>query len=98
MNYYLIDMILIIHFICEIIFQTGWVAVDPESELEERAHVYREQTQNGGFYCSVTLTLVDIENNKNSFHRIQMLESNDSHNKKYVNHVEFKCKSISNFI
>lgn len=41
--------------------------VDPESGLDEEVHVYTDY--------SVNLGLVDIENNKNSYYRMQLLES-----------------------
>lgn len=51
--------------------------VDPECGLEENAHVYSAMINNGKVYYSVILGLVDIERNKNSFYRMQLLESND---------------------
>ncbi|XP_055300035.1 poly [ADP-ribose] polymerase-like [Sitodiplosis mosellana] len=51
-------------------------AVDPESGLEDDAHVYSEIINGKRMEFSVILGLVDIENDKNSYYRIQMLESN----------------------
>lgn len=52
-------------------------AVDPECGLEDNAHVYSQNGNNGRLVrYSVILGLVDIENDKNSYYRIQLLESN----------------------
>lgn len=51
--------------------------VDLECGLEENAHVYSATVNNAKVYYSVILGLVDIERNKNSFYRMQLLESND---------------------
>ena len=46
-------------------------AIDPQSGLQDIAHVYR---QDGVLYSSV-LSYTDIQKNKNSFYKIQVLES-----------------------
>lgn len=46
-------------------------AVDPESGLDDVAHVYKE---NNVLYTS-TLGLTDIQRNKNSFYKLQVLQS-----------------------
>lgn len=48
-------------------------AVDPGSDLSDEAHVYQ---RDGILYNSV-LALVDILKNKNSYHKIQVLQSDD---------------------
>lgn len=52
-------------------------AVDPECGLDENAHVYSATLKNKKIYYSVILGLVDIEHNKNSYFRMQLLQSND---------------------
>lgn len=52
-------------------------AVDPECGLDENAHVYSAFLNKGKVYFSVILGLVDIEHNKNSYYRMQLLQSND---------------------
>ena len=52
--------------------------VDPESGLKETTHVYCEETNGKQIKYMVVLGLVDIELNKNSYFRMQLLESNDS--------------------
>lgn len=55
------------------------MALDAECELEN-VHVYYgitdECTQQYGFFVA-SMTLVDISNKKNSYCRIQLLESDD---------------------
>lgn len=50
--------------------------VDPECGLEDEAHVYSEIINGKRMEFSVVLSFVDIENNRNSYYRLQMLESN----------------------
>lgn len=52
-------------------------AVDPECGLEDNAHVYSKDMNGRRVKFSVILGLVDIENDKNSYYRIQLLESNE---------------------
>ncbi|XP_031638339.1 poly [ADP-ribose] polymerase-like [Contarinia nasturtii] len=52
-------------------------AVDPECGLDEIAHVYCCATNRGELEYSAVLGLVDIENNRNSYYRMQLLESNE---------------------
>lgn len=52
-------------------------AVDPECGLDENAHVYSTTMNGKKVYYSVILGLVDIEHNKNSYYRMQLLQSND---------------------
>lgn len=52
-------------------------AVDPECGLDENAHVFSATLNDEKVYYSVILGLVDIEHNKNSYFRMQLLESND---------------------
>lgn len=47
--------------------------VDPKVKLQNSTHVYVEC----GIVYSVDLVLVDIIQNKNSYHKLQILESND---------------------
>lgn len=44
--------------------------VDPDSKLEKVAHVYGVDLK----YCAI-LAMVDISTNKNSYYKIQLLES-----------------------
>lgn len=46
-------------------------AIDPDSGLQDVAHVYR---QDGTLYTS-TLSFTDIQKNKNSYYKLQVLES-----------------------
>lgn len=55
------------------------VAVDPLSGLEDVAHVYRE----GEDIFNAALSLSDVQSGKNSFYKIQLLESNTAQSKKY---------------
>lgn len=52
-------------------------AVDPDCGLEDNAHVYSQLMNKRCVKFSVILGLVDIENDKNSYYRIQLLESNN---------------------
>lgn len=54
-------------------------AVDPESGLQDVAHVYLDKSYKYG----VVLGLTDIQRNKNSYYKLQLLES-DSMNKYWV--------------
>lgn len=54
------------------------LAVDPDSQLEGIAHVYRNKND----IYSAVLSLVDIQSGKNSYYKMQILESDDK--KKYV--------------
>lgn len=58
-------------------FITDGCAVDPECGLEDNAHVYSQMINTRRVYFNVVLGLCDIENDKNSYYRIQLLESND---------------------
>lgn len=50
-------------------------AVDPESKMQDVAHIYRK---NDVVYNSA-LTYIDIMENKNSFYKLQVLESDDGY-------------------
>lgn len=52
-------------------------AVDPECGLDENAHVYSATINKKKVCYSVILGLVDIGRNKNSYFRMQLLQSND---------------------
>lgn len=52
----------------------GGIAVDPDSNLEDVAHVLKD---NGNVYNSV-LGITDLDANKNSFYKLQVLESDKS--------------------
>lgn len=52
--------------------------VDPESGLKEIAHVYCGELNGKRIRYMVVSALVDIQCNKNSYFRMQLLESNDS--------------------
>lgn len=47
-------------------------AVDPDSGLEDTAHVYRDH-ENNVYNCVLSLT--DLQSGKNSFYKLQILES-----------------------
>lgn len=51
--------------------------VDPECGLDENSNVYSENLCGRLVHFSVALGLVDIENNKNSYHRMQLLQSKE---------------------
>lgn len=53
-------------------------ALDPESGLEDCAHVYRDGVT-GKLYTTV-LNLIDITKNKNSYYKMQVLESDKGRN------------------
>lgn len=53
------------------------LAVDPDSGLEDVAHVYVSKNKDK---YNVVLGITDIQNNKNSFYKLQLLES-DNKNK-----------------
>jgi predicted DNA-binding WGR domain protein len=55
----------------------GGTAVDPDSGLEDKAHVYTES----GTKYTVVLSKTDIQTNKNSYYKLQLLESDKG--KKY---------------
>lgn len=55
------------------------LAVDPQSGLESEAHVYVD----GKDKYSVVLAITDVQRNKNSFYKIQLLQS-DSKNRYWV--------------
>lgn len=54
----------------------GGGAVDPECGLGDNVHVYSEKVNGKNVYYSVILSFVDIYFNKNSYYRLQLLESN----------------------
>lgn len=51
--------------------------VDADSGLQDEAHIYCCDRNGKQVKYIVVLGLVDIQNNKNSFHRMQLLEGND---------------------
>lgn len=53
------------------------VAVDAECGLDENAFVYSERINNRIVYYHVILGLVDIDTNRNSYHRMQLLQSKE---------------------
>lgn len=58
-------------------FKLDGGVVDPESGLEENAKVFSIEFNKEKLFYSVILGFVDIEHNKNSYYRMQLLESND---------------------
>ena len=52
--------------------------VDPECGLNESVHVYSSIINDRQMYYSVVLGLVYNEQNKNSYHRMQLLQSNEN--------------------
>lgn len=63
----------------------GGAAVDPDSGLENSAHVLE---QSGKMY-SATLGLVDIVRGTNSYYKLQLLE--DDVQKRLEEHMKFRC-------
>lgn len=61
--------------VTKVTLKEGWV-VDPASKLDKHAHVYREKEI---LYSSV-LGLTDIERNKNSYFKLQVLQSDTALN------------------
>lgn len=51
--------------------------VDAESGLQAESHIYCGELDGKQFKYMVVLSLVDIQSNKNSYHRMQLLEAND---------------------
>lgn len=51
--------------------------VDPECGLEDNARVYCQKQQGREIKYSVNLVLVNIEDDKNSYYRMQLLQSNE---------------------
>eukprot|EP00061_Rhincodon_typus_P010820 g35391.t1 len=51
----------------------GGAAVDPDSGLEDSAHVFEQ----GGRILSATLGLVDISRSQNSYYKLQLLEDDN---------------------
>lgn len=47
------------------------IAIEPSSGLEDVAHVYTS----GGTVFNAVLSLADVQENKNSFYKLQLLES-----------------------
>jgi poly [ADP-ribose] polymerase 1 len=60
----------------------GGLAVDPDSGLEDEAHVLRESDSSKDPF-SVVLSMVDITRGKNSFYKLQLLE-NDKSSRWYI--------------
>uniref|UniRef100_U5EZI1 Poly [ADP-ribose] polymerase n=1 Tax=Corethrella appendiculata TaxID=1370023 RepID=U5EZI1_9DIPT len=58
----------------------GGLAVDPASGLEHKAHVYRE----GKEIFNSVLNLVDIQSGKNSYYKLQLLQSDKDSNRFWV--------------
>lgn len=46
-------------------------AVDPDSGLEDRAHVYKD----GKVIYNAALSITDIQKDKNSYYKLQILEA-----------------------
>ena len=49
----------------------GGAAVDPDSGLEDEAHVY----QSGGDFLNAVLSQVDAGSGQNSFYKLQVLQA-----------------------
>lgn len=64
------------HIVAINVFKLGGGAVDPECGLGDNVHVYSTKIAGKTVFYSVNLALVDIECNKNSYYRLQLLESN----------------------
>lgn len=64
------------HWCHAIFFKLGGAAVDPECGLFDNVHVYSTKVAGKTVYYSDILAFVDIQNNKNSYYRLQLLESN----------------------
>ena len=53
----------------------GGTAVDPDSELEDVAHVYKK----GSDVYSTVLGLTDLQSGTNKYYKLQILESDKGH-------------------
>jgi hypothetical protein len=72
----------------------GGAAVDPDSHLEDIAHVYKKKAD---IYNAV-LGVTDIQNGKNSYYKLQVLEA-DAGNRyvcqyRYEHKIDNKLKEI----
>lgn len=67
-------LILINQHVCNC--KLGGDAVDPECGLVDNVHVYSAKINGKIVHYSIILGLVDVERNKNSYYRMQLLESN----------------------
>lgn len=72
-------------------------AVDPDSTLGSIAHIYVDETNYG---YNVVMTNIDIQTDKNSFYKMQLLESDkniDPGEKRYIidnlnmKYIRFNC-------
>lgn len=52
--------------------KTGGTAVDPDSGLEDVAHVYEDRNKEK---WTAVLGLTDVQNNRNSFYKLQLLQA-----------------------
>lgn len=59
------------------LIQPDGSAVDPECGLDENAFVYSADINGVKVFYSVILGLVNVELNKNSYYRMQLLQSID---------------------
>lgn len=52
----------------------GGIAVEPQSGLEHKAHVYKQNSE----IWNANLCLSDVVTGKNSFYKLQLLQSDDT--------------------
>ncbi|XP_050442642.1 poly [ADP-ribose] polymerase [Adelges cooleyi] len=57
----------------------GGVAVEPQSELQHKAHVYKHNN----VVWNANLCLSDVQSGKNSYYKIQLLESDNKNSSRY---------------
>lgn len=58
----------------------GGIAVEPQSGLEHRAHVYKHNDD----IWNANLCLSDVQTGKNSYYKLQLLQSDDN-NRYFIN-------------
>lgn len=52
----------------------GGIAVEPQSALEHKAHVYKQNNE----VWNANLCLSDVQTGKNSYYKLQLLESDNN--------------------
>lgn len=55
----------------------GGIAVEPQSGLEHKAHVYKHNNE----VWNANLCLSDVQTGKNSYYKLQLLESDNKSNR-----------------
>lgn len=60
----------------------GGIAVEPQSGLEHKAHVYKHNNE----VWNANLCLSDVQTGKNSYYKLQLLQSDNKSNR-YSTHL-----------